>query len=197
MFFRTAVRRGLVLANPFAEVIHKKGSTTERQYFVSRDEMAKLLAVCNPNWQVILGLSRFGGLRCPSEVLSLRWSDVKWETSRIIVRSPKTEHHEGKDHRVVPIFPELRPILEEAYKVAQEEGSEYVVTGGYREAAMGPEGWRNANLRTQLCRLIKRAGLTLWPRLFHNMRASRETELVEQFPVQVATAWLGNTPRLP
>jgi hypothetical protein len=40
----------------------------------------------------------------------------------------------------------------------------------------------------------KRAGLKTWPRLFHNLRASRETELVERFPVQVVTSWLGNTP---
>ena len=176
--------------------MHKRGSTTERQYFVSRDAIAKLMAVCNLNWQMILGLSRFGGLRCPSEVLSLRWADVKWDIGRFVVWSPKTEHHDGKDHRIVPIFPELRVILEEAYRVAKREGSEYVVNGGYREAAMGPDGWKNANLRTQFQRLIKRAGLTPWPRLFHNMRASRETELVERFPVQVVTAWLGNTPAI-
>src|SRR6185437_14370054 len=36
--------------------------------------------------------------------------------------------------------------------------------------------------------------LQSWPRLFHNLRASRETELVESYPVQVVTSWLGNTP---
>ena len=89
MAFRMAIRRGLVLTNPFAEVTHKKSQTTERQYFVSREEITRLLAACNLNWQVILGLSRFGGLRCPSEVLSVRWVDVKWETNRFVVWSPK------------------------------------------------------------------------------------------------------------
>lgn len=37
-------------------------------------------------------------------------------------------------------------------------------------------------------------GRAPWPRLFHNLRASCETELVEQFPVQAVTGWLGNTP---
>jgi len=41
---------------------------------------------------------------------------------------------------------------------------------------------------------VRRAGLQPWPRLFHNLRSSRETELVETYPVQVVTAWLGNTP---
>ena len=29
------------------------------------------------------------------------------------------------------------------------ERAEYVVGGGYREAALTPSGWRNCNLRTQ------------------------------------------------
>ena len=32
------------------------------------------------------------------------------------------------------------------------------------------------------------------PRMLHNMMASRETELVETYPVQVVTRWFGNTP---
>ncbi len=64
----------------------------------------------------------------------------------------------------------------------------------YRKAAMGPGGWANANLRTTFEKIIRRAGLQPWPRLFHNLRASRETELVEAYPVQVVTSWLGNTP---
>lgn len=43
-------------------------------------------------------------------------------------------------------------------------------------------------------KIVRRAGLQPWPRLFHNLRASRETELVEKYPVQVVTGWLGNTP---
>jgi hypothetical protein len=54
----------------------------------------------------------------------------------------------------------------------------------------------NANLRTQLCRIIRGAGLEPWPKLFQNLRASRETELVETYPVQVVTSWLGNTPSI-
>ena len=59
---------------------------------------------------------------------------------------------------------------------------------------MGKAGWINANLRTTFGKILRRAGLEPWPRLFHNLRASRETELVEKYPVQVVTSWLGNTP---
>jgi hypothetical protein len=36
--------------------------------------------------------------------------------------------------------------------------------------------------------------LAPWPKLFVNLRSTRETELVEQFPMHVVTAWLGNSP---
>jgi hypothetical protein len=33
-----------------------------------------------------------------------------------------------------------------------------------------------------------------WERLFHNLRASRQTELADQFPLHVVTDWIGNSP---
>jgi len=143
----------------------------------------------------IVALSRFGGLRCPSEVLSLRWQDVDWEAGRIVVQSPKTEHHVGKASRTIPLFAELRPILAEAFDLAPE-GAVYVVDGNHRDSANTASGWRNCNLRTQFERIVKRAGLLPWPRLFHAMRASRETELAKEYPIHAVTAWLGNTPRI-
>ena len=55
---------------------------------------------------------------------------------------------------------------------------------------------KNRNLRTHAHRIIKRAGLAPWPKTFQNLRSTRETELVEDFPVHVVTAWLGNTPKV-
>ena len=51
----------------------------------------------------------------------------------------------------------------------------------------------NANLRTQLNRIIQRAGLVAWPRLFHNLRATRQTELEEASGTRRACDWLGNS----
>ncbi len=115
--------------------------------------------------------------------LSLKWGDVLWDENKLVVRSPKTEHHEGKEFRIIPIFPELRPHLEKVFELA-EPGSEFVITR-YRDV--------NANLRTQFTKIIKRAGLIPWPKLFHNLRATRQTELEEQFPSHVVCAWLGNS----
>lgn len=196
-FFKAAVKRKLVSSNPFADVGAKATMKDDRERFITKEETNRLLAACpNIDWRVIVALCRFGGLRCPSEVLTLEWVDVDWERGRFRAHSPKTEHHPGKASRVIPLFPELRAILEEAWELASE-GAVYVIgNDAYRKASDTPGGWRNCNLRTQFGRIIKRAGLEPWPRLFHALRASRETELAAEYPVHVVTAWLGNTPKI-
>jgi integrase len=184
-FFGAALRKRLISENPFADM---KGcavkAVKDREYYVTREEAGKVLEACpDAQWRLLFALSRYGGLRCPSEHLALRWTDVDWERNRITVHSPKTEHHEGKESREIPIFPELRPYLEEVWDQA-EPGTEYVITR-YRCG--------NANLRTQFQRIIRRAGLKPWPKPFHNLRGTRETELTESFPVHVVAAWIGNT----
>jgi integrase len=185
-FFRAALKRRLIECNPFGEM---KGITVQanrdRFYFVSRAEAQKVLDACpDAQWKLLFALSRFGGLRCPSEHLALRWGDIDWERGRIRVRSPKTEHHEGKESRLVPLFPELRPYLEQVFDDA-EPGTEYVITR-YRDL--------NTNLRTHLERIIEKAGLQPWPKLFQNLRSTRETELAESFPIHVICSWIGNSP---
>ena len=39
---------------------------------------------------------------------------------------------------------------------------------------------------------IKNAGLLPWPKLFQNLRSTRQTELVREYPLHVVCAWLGN-----
>jgi hypothetical protein len=75
--------------------------------------------------------------------------------------------------------------------------SEYVVAAPqYRAAANTAMGWKHANLRSEMTRLLRCAGVSGWPRLFHSMRASRQTELQREFPLHVVCSWLGNSPRI-
>ena len=157
--------------------------------------MTRLLEMANPTWRTIIALTRYGGLRCPSEVLSLQWCHIDWEKNRITVISPKTDRYEGKGSRIVPLFAELRPFLLEAFELA-EAGQTHVVGGDHLAKAQGPNGWRNCNLRTTFEKLIRRAGLKPWPRLFHNLRSSRETGLLEEFPVHVVAKWMGHDPKV-
>lgn len=182
-FFTAALRRRLIESNPFADQKCAVGNNPARMRFITREEIEQVLEVCpDDDWRLIVALARFGGLRTPSETLSLRWSDVDWERERMIVRSPKTEHLEGKDCRAVPLFPELRPYLDAAFDRA-EDGAEFVV-----QRFQG-----HTNLGVPFRKIIVRAGITPWPKLFQNLRATRETELAETFPMHVVCSWIGNS----
>ena len=187
MFFKNALRRGLVSANPFADVQAGGERNEARLRFIDRDTITKVLEACpNNEWRLIVALSRFGGLRTPSETLGLAWDDLDWENDRMVVASPKTAR-QGKPYRIVPLFPELRSYLDQAFFSDAEKSSIYVIAR-YREG--------DQNLRTHFQRIIKRAGVEVWPRLFHNLRASRQTELTDQFPAHVVAAWLGNSEKI-
>ncbi len=195
MFFNDARKRKLIRENPFAEVSAKSVIRLSERRFVTRQETDKLLDACtNHDWRTIVALARYGGLRCPSEVLSLRWQDIDWDGKRIIVPSPKTAHH-GKETRIIPLFPELKVALDDAWEMAPE-GAVYVVDEKYRLSANSKTGWRNCNLRTTFKKIVERAGLKPWPKLFHALRSSCETELAREYPIHVVTAWLGNTPSI-
>ena len=44
--------------------------------------------------------------------------------------------------------------------------------------------------KPELLKIIKRGGLTPWPRLFHTLRASCETDLLAHLPMHAMAAWL-------
>jgi integrase len=199
MLFAHALKLKHIAENPFADVKAENTNPVERRHYITAEDTLRLLDAANPTWRTVIALGRFAGLRCPSEVLSLKWENVDFASGRMTVSSPKTEHLEGRSYRVVPIFARLRPYLEEAFELATP-GERYVVGGpqggGYRATSQKPGGWVDTNLRTTFEKLIRRAGLKAWPRLFHNLRASCETDLMQDHPIHVVTAWIGNTPKI-
>ncbi len=195
--FGHAVKLNAIAANPFANV----GSITElpkgKRVYVPAADILKVMQHADPTWRTILALARFGGLRCPTEVLLMRWEHVNLADGEMTVTSPKTEHHGGKAYRVMPIFGNLRPYLEVAWELAAP-GEQFVVGGprgdGYRAAANGPKGWVNSNLRTTLGKIIRRAGLKPWPKTFNTLRASCETDLLDAgLNPKAVTDWLGHS----
>ncbi len=186
-FFNAARKRGLITDNPFTGLAASVGANPSRFRFVTTEEIEKVIeAAPDGQWRMLIALARYGGLRVPSEALALRWGDIDWARARMTVRSSKTAHHVGGESRSVPLFPELLKHLEEGFAEAAE-GDVHVITR-YRDAA--------GNLRTQFARIIDRAGLKPWGKLWQNLRSSRETELVERFPLHAVCTWLGNSPKV-
>ena len=56
-----------------------------------------------------------------------------------------------------------------------------------------PLARQSANLRTHALQIIQKAGVSVWPRVFQNLRASRENELIQEYPVPLVLAWIGHT----
>ena len=186
-FWRAAVRWRLAAENPFAGIKAGHQSNDDRKRFIPAEAIDRAIAAApDAEWRTIIALSRYGGLRCPSEHFALRWADINWERGTIRVTVPKLAHIERCAHRTVPLFPELRKHLLDLFTEA-EAGSEYVITR-YRDPSQ--------NLRTQFEKIIARAGLSPWPRLFHNLRASRETELMREYDLATVCKWIGNSPEI-
>ncbi len=175
--FAGAVAGRLLAESPFAKLKSGNESNSARHRFITPAMTAQVLDACpDADWRVIFVLARYCGLRCPSEVLGLRWSDVDWAAGRLRIDSPKT------GLRFCPIFPEVLPVLSEAHYLAAD-GAVYCV-GRYRAGA---------NLGTEFKRIVERAGVIPWPKPFINLRSTRRTELQERFPDHVINNWLGHS----
>lgn len=180
-FFAEAVERGYIPSNPFRKINGASTKNPERQKFVTREQTARLLEVCsNSQWRLLVALARYGALRCPSETHALTWGDIDWENERIRVPSPKTADI-GRPFRLIPMFPELTPYLEAAFDECPEGETRCLW------------GIGDTNPGTHLRRLVVKAGLVRWPKILHQLRASRATELATEHPAHVATAWCGHS----
>jgi integrase len=190
--FNTAIKHEFITQNPFRGIKPPKGKSSDRQHYVDPATTLKVMENASRDWRIIIALCRFGGLRCPSEVLSLRWDHIDWQNNRITLASPKTKRYPGKETRVMPLFSALRPFLEEA-KASALEGQSHVVGGNYLNKSRCDKRWRNCNIRKPMETLVRNAGFDLWPRLFHNLRSSFETDLLDKFPPQTVASWLGHS----
>ena len=194
MFFTAFVRDGLIDRNPFDGVTSSNAVDESRTVRVTVEETRLAMDYCpGAEWRVVFALARFGGMR-PGEILALTWDNVKWDQNRVIVVSPKTKRHVGKGQRTFPLFPELRPYLEEAFE-ATPEGAVHVLED-FRRRSKAVKSGKKPNLGKLLGDILAKAGIEPWSKPFVSMRSSCETDLAEIYPIQVVTAWLGNSPRV-
>ena len=188
-FFKAAIEAEYINKNPFMGQPVAIRANTARFFYVTQEMALKVLDACSDaQWRLIFGLARWGGLRCPSEVLRLKWQDIDFEHNQFTVYASKTEHHADGGVRTVPMFPELRLLFQDAFDNAKD-GDVYCITR-YRGSS--------TNLRTQLYKIIRRAGLEPWPKIFQNLRSTRETELFKMTNgnVKAVCSWIGNSPEI-
>lgn len=178
--FEHAVTRGWLTANPFAKQKGWDEVNRGKDFYVSREIVDSILSeVTNLEIRAIVVLARFGGLRCPSEILPLEWTAVSWDRQTLSVYAPKTD-----THRIVPLFPELDEALSKLFEAAVDGATKlfprHQITG--------------TGLTKALTLACKRAGVATWSRPWQNMRATRESELLEEHPIHTVADWLGHSP---
>src|SRR5262249_36062417 len=126
---------------------------------------------------------RLGGGRPPARPLPLPRGAGGAGQGRVLCPKPDEGHPQSGAGRRGPPLPPPRPPPPDAF-ARREPGTVFLINR-YRDT--------NATLRTQLARIIRRAGVPPWPKLFQNLRASRETELAAEHPLHVVCAWIGNS----
>ena len=112
---------------------------------------------------------------------------INWAQNRFLVHSPKTEHHEGKSERVVPLFPELRAELDRHFLSDETEGNEFVIQGYQGKK------W---DLYYQFDKIKKLAGLETLISPFVNMRRSRSNEVRRRWGQVLESLWIGHSERV-
>jgi len=185
MFFNAAVRQGFCTDNPFAREVSTTMENRERDFYVKPNVAKKIIDSCpNTEWKLMVSLWRFAGLR-KTEIYHLKWSGVLWDAGKMRVDSPKTKHHEGRDHRYVPIG-DIYPILRDAFERAAK--TDQVITQ-YSKS--------NSNLDKPMKKILEDAGISPWPKLFQNMRASCETDWLDRgISAHVVANWIGHSVKI-
>ena len=183
--FNWAVSEEWIASSPLKGVGRGSFVNSEKDREVTMGDYYLILGACPClDWRVITALARIGGLH-PCEIMRLRWSDIDWERNRFTTTNTKTEQYKDKGIRVVPLFHELRVELLRLFQDESSQGKEYVVNCYTNR--------ENQSLAVPFDRITKRAGLAKIPRPFDNMRASRSTEVYDEFGAFLESKWIGHS----
>lgn len=190
--FNYARRKNWIEKSPFEFIERGEMVNRDRDITISREAVQKMIEVApGAKWRAIIALARYVGLRIPSELQTLKWGDIKWsdskdETALIKITDTKRSGHKGLGTRISPLWKEAEKELRTLYDESPE-GQEYIFPGIKT----------SSNLRTTMEKIILMAGLQLYPRIFHNLRKSCETEYDRRgVPQRTYCHWIGHSPTM-
>ena len=187
-FFAYAMKKKFVSENPFQDFKVGSQADMNRNRILDATMLEKIIdAAPTLEWKALIAICRWTGCR-RGEVLALKWADILWDENKIKMPSPKTAHM-GKPTRLVPLFPELYPVLREWFE-ATPDGAEHVISGLVHGA--NRSGPQVRNIGKSFSHIIRNAGYEPWPKPLQNLRSTRENELERQFPSHVVQAWIGH-----
>jgi integrase len=184
--FGQALEDGIIDRNPFKGIASSVRANKERQVYVDRQTIDQVLAKApNARWRALIVLARYAALRVPSEIAKLKWDHVQFDKKRIlVVDSSKNERHANRAIRRIPMLPMIEAELLAWF--SEGPAGEYVF----------PCIAQDTNLRTTLEKIITRAAVAPWPKLWQNLRASGCTDFARTEPSHIAAAICGHTEQI-
>lgn len=182
--FEVARKSRVIHENPFVGIDASQPHNKDREFYVTEAVADELIENAGPMIAAVIASARYGGLRIPSECLALKWTDINWDQGRVRVTDSKR-----KTERIVPLFPKWQKALDELWDLS-DEGAVHVFEQ-YRTSA-------NKMFRQHVLAVLEHQKIKAWPKLFQNMRASRETDLKKMFPGEehVVCYWIGNSEKV-
>ena len=179
--FDLAIESEVITKNPFKAKGLTTTQTAAEKTYVTVEVIEKIIRHCpSDEWKVFFRLIRAVPMRIPSEVQELTWSDIDTAANTILVHSPKTRHI-GKAARLVRLFEDLQNPLKE---LQQSQDNEQYVFPNIRKLS---------NIGKLAGDIVKKAGVETWPYIFNSIRASTETDLMDEYGLRLACQWAGNS----
>lgn len=186
-----AVKLRLITRNPFRDFPFSAPAPIDKKRFITKEDTWKIINACRTTqFKAVFAAARFIGIRIPSELFPIRWSDITWSTpgkiATIKIIDSKRKNIGDKGTRVSPLFPEAEKIFKELFLETKPKPDDLIFTNLSRTKV------GNTAIAT-----VKRSGVPLYPKVFHSLRASLETEYHRAGidPI-VYTRWIGNSPAI-
>ena len=184
-FFQFAFTKRLTEENVFAtKDIPKKVQQNEEKFFYISPELTKkifdLLETDEDRLRFVL--MRYLGLRSPSEMNQLCWSDFDWKNGLVTIRSPKLINHPKKYRRQCAFkWPEAIKVISDAYDKRTADNEKILPRLSHKNLTKHVKSW------------LGKAGVDLWPHLLQNFRRTAITDACEIFPSHVVAAYFGHS----
>lgn len=180
--FNWAIEHEFIDKNPLKGIEAGNRRNKNREFYVDAELFEKMLEGCrSAQERALLTFYRIAGMR-RSEALLVRWRDVDFKNGRLLVHSPKTERIEGKETRIIPLFPKLRAAIQEVRSESTD------ISPDDKIIQIKPTLVWNL-----FYSLMKRRGLIQYPRLIQNLRSSASIDIYRRYGEIAENAWLGHT----
>ena len=181
-FFELAIEDGLISKNPFKARGLSVTQTAAEKSYVEEKAIQKILKCCpNDEWKLLFAMARKVPLRIPSEIQDFTWDDVDFTKNQMLIHSPKTRRL-GKSARLVPLFDSLKPILKKL-RNNKTKSNNHV----FKQLRL------NTNPGTTAKKIVEDAEVPIWQNFFNSLRASAETDLMDEYGIRKACQWAGNS----